>query len=404
MINIKFTQAAAAVTERFGELTNAPALVVDDHSIIIASNERGLRARPLTETRDLLGPEYLRLPIRLHGQCGEVILAEPANGEVLSPRLAQTILELVINQTLAVAGLPDQHELKNKFIHDLLHGLAGDEADIRREGQILGMDLTRPRAVILIDAAAFIGVAEEDDDGETNHTQIRRRSQVIIDSVVQFFHLPNDMICAYVGDGEVAILKASSSQDLAVWADRSGDSRTANPSWADLAALKRACVALVARLQADLDVPINIGIGRSHPGIAGIAHSYQDARTALSLAARFPGPKRVHCLDELGVAAFIGIADEQTKIDLARQLLSPLDGEPELFRTLQAFFANDCCPSQTANRLAIHRNTLALRFNKISLLTGLDPRKFNDATQIYLALLLLFPSGEPSQLRISIHE
>jgi carbohydrate diacid regulator len=392
MLNIQFNQAADAVTERFGELTNAPALVVDDRGIIIASSERGFRARPLTETRDLLGAEYLRLPIRLHGQCGEVILAEPANGEVLSPRLAQTILELVISQTLAVAGLPDQHELKNKFIHDLLHGLAGDEADIRREGQILGMDLTRPRAVILIDTTAFIGVAEEAADGETNHAQTRRRSQLIIDSVVQFFHLPNDMICAYVGDGEVAILKASSTQDLAVWADRNDDSRAANPSWADLAALKRACTALVTRLQADFAASINIGIGRYHPGIAGIARSYQDARTALSLAERFHGPKCVHCLDELGVAAFIGIADEPTKIDLARQLLSPLDSEPELFKTLQVFFANNCSPSQTANRLAIHRNTLALRFNKINLLTGLDPHKFDDSVQIHLALLLRSPS------------
>jgi carbohydrate diacid regulator len=158
--------------------------------------------------------------------------------------------------------------------------------------------------------------------------------------------------------------------------------------------LKRACTALVARLQTDLDAPINIGIGRYHPGIAGIAHSYEDARTALSLAERFPGPKRVHCLDELGVAAFIGIADEQTKIDLARQLLSPLDGEPELFKTLQVYFDNHCSPSQTAQRLAIHRNTLALRFNKISLLTGLDPHKFNDSVQIYLALLLRAPSRE----------
>jgi len=43
-----------------------------------------------------------------------------------------------------------QHELKNKFIHDLLRGSITDEADILRQGQILGMDFTRPRAVILI--------------------------------------------------------------------------------------------------------------------------------------------------------------------------------------------------------------------------------------------------------------
>jgi len=38
--------------------------------------------------------------------------------------------------------------------------------------------------------------------------------------------------------------------------------------------------------------------------------------------------------------------------------------------------------------LAIHHNTLTYRLQKIALLTGLDPRRFEEATQIYLALLL----------------
>jgi len=98
----------------------------------------------------------VRVPIRLDAQAGEVIVAEPASGETISPRLTQALVELVINQTAVVERLPNQHELKNKFIHDLLRGPIGDEASILREGQIMGMDFTRPRAVILIDAASYI--------------------------------------------------------------------------------------------------------------------------------------------------------------------------------------------------------------------------------------------------------
>jgi carbohydrate diacid regulator len=36
----------------------------------------------------------------------------------------------------------------------------------------------------------------------------------------------------------------------------------------------------------------------------------------------------------------------------------------------------------------IHRNTLAYRLQKVILLTGLDPRRFEDAAQIHVALLL----------------
>jgi carbohydrate diacid regulator len=84
----------------------------------------------------------------------------------------------------------------------------------------------------------------------------------------------------------------------------------------------------------------------------------------------------------------VGVADEQTKVDLAKYLLSPLDHEPELLTTLATFFTENCCPSLTARRLSVHRNTLSYRFDKITSLTGLDPRKFDQAVQIRLALLL----------------
>lgn len=142
------------------------------------------------------------------------------------------------------------------------------------------------------------------------------------------------------------------------------------------------------RLRADTGASISIGIGRYHPGIRGLARSYQDARVALSLGCRFHDRNQVHCLDRLGIAAFIGVADEQTKIELATYLLSPLDHEPELLATLDAFFASDLSPSSTASRLSIHRNTLSYRVDKITSLTGINPRRFDDAVQIRLALLL----------------
>ncbi|HEY9662956.1 MAG TPA: helix-turn-helix domain-containing protein, partial [Allocoleopsis sp.] len=123
-------------------------------------------------------------------------------------------------------------------------------------------------------------------------------------------------------------------------------------------------------------------------GLQGLAKSYEDARVALSLGSRLLGCNRVHCLAELGIAAFVGVADETTKIDLAKYLLSPLDQDPELLSTLDVFFAENCCPSSTAKKLSIHRNTLSYRLDKITSLTGLEPRKFDDAVQMRLSLLL----------------
>ena len=187
--------------------------------------------------------------------------------------------------------------------------------------------------MILIDAAAYI-LPPPDSGGRltVEDSRLRQRADSVIASVVGYFDLPNDTICAYIGGGEVAVLKASSTQDLEAWTDRVDSLEQVIPSWANLTALKRAVDGLLARLRRDALAPITIGIGRYHPGLRGLGRSYQDARAALSLGKRFHGPNQVHCLDGLGVASFVGVSDEATKVDLAAHLLSPLDHEPSCSR------------------------------------------------------------------------
>ncbi|HZU11896.1 MAG TPA: helix-turn-helix domain-containing protein [Chloroflexota bacterium] len=374
----EFERVAETVTERAAELLGTTVTVVDQHGLVVACSDPGRDSTYLE-----IGEDDLCVPLHLDAECGDVVISPPTNGEAISPRLCRVMAELIINQATVVDRLPNKHELKNKFIHDLLHNSAADEATILREAQILGMNLAAPRLVILIDAADYILGSRQ---GEPSEQRIRRRSQLVIGSVVDFFELPNDTICAYIGQGEVAVLKASNTKDLLSWIERPVESL--GPSWANLAALKRAGFALLHRLRADTRSDISIGIGRYHAGIDGLARSYQDARVALSLGRRFHGQNQVHCLDGLGIAGFVGVSDERTKIDLATFLLSPLDHEPELLQTLEMFFAHDCSPCATAAALTIHRNTLSYRLDKIASLTGLDPRRFDDAVQIRLALVL----------------
>jgi carbohydrate diacid regulator len=237
--------------------------------------------------------------------------------------------------------------------------------------------------VILIDAADYVLPANN------GHSEVQaQRVQTVIGSIVSFFQLPNDAICASLGEGKICVLKASNTRNLDPWATGSDLPEGLGSSWANLTALKRAADALLNRLCGDTNTSINIGIGRYHPGLQGISRSYQDAQASLSLGRRFQGNNRVHCLGELGIVAFVGVPDEATKIDLAKYLLSPLDQEPELLLTLNVFFSENCCPSSTAKRLSIHRNTLSYRLDKVATLTGLEPRQFDHAVQMRLSLLL----------------
>jgi carbohydrate diacid regulator len=329
--------------------------------------------------------EWLRVPFSVSGHSGDLLVGPTANGEVLSQRLVESVVELLVGQITVIESLPDQHELKNRFIWRLLHSDIPDEADALREGQILGMDLLRPRAVMLIDASEYVMGREGHNTAAGSDDWLRARN--VIKRIVHFFSLPSDAICAYIGEGEIAVLKASSSRDLGHWAIGAANDDLP-PSWSNLTALKRAGEELLSALKRDTGTDVSMGIGRYHRGIRDLSRSYEDARTALVVGKRFAEPGRLYCLDELGMAALVGISDEQTRRELASHLLGPLENESELMQTLDAFFAENCSSVGTAAKLFIHRNTLNYRLDKIASLTGLDPKRFDCAMVIRFALLL----------------
>jgi carbohydrate diacid regulator len=277
---------------------------------------------------------------------------------------------------------------RNRLIFELLHGVRGDDEDAFSEARAFGIDLAQPRAVMLIDAGDYTFKTLPEIDQHPAAGGVAARANRIVRSIVEFFELPHDTICSDLGDGEIAVLKASNTRNLVGWSLAEDDAPLAGRSWANLAALKRAANDLLERLVAETGATLTIGIGRHHRGISGLAASYVDARVAMTLGRRLHGPNRVHCLDDLGIAAFVAVNDELMKIDLAHHLLSPLDQEAELLETLDAFFEVDCSPAAAARQLRIHRNTLGYRLAKIASLTGLDPRRFDDAVQIRLARVL----------------
>jgi carbohydrate diacid regulator len=379
---VPFAYVAESIAHRAADALAASVMVIDENDVMVAHAQPGGGDGPVSARSDW-HPE-LRIPIQVLGRSGHVVAA--GLSESISPRLAQALIDLVVHRE-AVAQLPTQDDLRSKLVRDLLTGSVTDEPSAMRESHLLGMDLSRPRAAFLIHAAEYVLDASPPRD-PGNETTNHRRAREVIGHVVRFFNLPSATICTYLGDGEVAILKASSTRDLAPWSVSGLADGVSAGSWANLAAQKRAGQGLLTWLERQTGTSVTIGIGRFHPGLAGLARSYQDARAALSLGRRLGLSKQVYCLDDLGAAAFVGISDERTKLELAVRLLGPLDAEHGLITTLQAFFDENCCPSTTAKHLSIHRNTLSYRLDKVASLTGLDPRRFDDAIQIRLALLL----------------
>src|SRR5437763_15815615 len=102
MVTAHFEHVAEEVAERTAELLGAPVAVTDERGVVIASSERRTVGLPWHLVAAGQDSTCVRVPIRLDAQAGEVIVAEPASGEVISPRLTQALVELVINQTAVV--------------------------------------------------------------------------------------------------------------------------------------------------------------------------------------------------------------------------------------------------------------------------------------------------------------
>src|SRR3712207_6689675 len=108
----KFERVAKIVAEKVAQLLSAAVFVIDLHSIAIASSDRQLVGLPFKQICKQLTLDYLTIPIYFDTQVGEVIICKPHNGEEISPRLAQVIVDLIVNQIAVIDALPSQHQLK----------------------------------------------------------------------------------------------------------------------------------------------------------------------------------------------------------------------------------------------------------------------------------------------------
>src|SRR4051794_25513535 len=114
-----YQHLATDIVGRMTELLQSAVAVTDERGVVVAASAAHAIGLPAQRTTDFGGPDCFRTPLRLDTRAGEVVVARSLNGEELSPRLAQVIVDLVVGQAVVVNRLPAQHILKNKFIHDI---------------------------------------------------------------------------------------------------------------------------------------------------------------------------------------------------------------------------------------------------------------------------------------------
>jgi sugar diacid utilization regulator len=121
--------------------------------------------------------------------------------------------------------------------------------------------------------------------------------------------------------------------------------------------------------------PWRVAVGRAHPGLYGIARSYEEAREALTMAVRLHLDSPIVNAHDLLVYRVL-LRDQPAIVDLVASVLSPLlqarGGAEPLLATLDAYFRTGAVATESAKRLHVSVRTVTYRLSRIKKLTGYD--------------------------------
>jgi carbohydrate diacid regulator len=359
---------AEKIRAKVGSLLNRELSVVSPQGMVMASND------PSADEMIDLDQTPWAIPFNYGGQtAGFIVVAHQlSNHEEITP-LVRSIAELVMHQSILIEQIPKQEERLDKFIYDLLNRPLGDEPLMAAEARLFDIDLNRARIVIVIyvdDPVLTSGFSDPTSDREL---RIARYKAGIARGLKSFYTTSFDNIVAYIGQNKFCILK-----DL---------SNHGSPLEENLEAFKKSINTIYDIIKGELKLPTSVGVGNYHPNLIGLRQSYNEAISAIELGSQMWGTDRIYRIDDFGVVAPLLSGIDEKNIYFSRELLDRLGENSEIIQTLEAFFNYDMSLTRTAEALNIHRNTLVYRLDRIAETLNLDPRQFDDAVQIRLAIL-----------------
>jgi carbohydrate diacid regulator len=292
-------------------------------------------------------------------------------------------VEMMLQQEFLLKEVALERQAKENFVHDLISGRVGNDSDLFiARGHIVGYDITLPRVAIVINIYRFEKTAKQSlkkysglKEGEIYLQRIKNDVLRTIRDL--FINQPQDIV-SYIGGDRFIVLKTIKHYDKPeINRERS------------ITISRKIKSAILAQRK----FYASIGIGEYHPGIKGIMRSYQEACRALEIGNKMDDKAGIHHIAHLGISRLFAEISPETCNDFIRYVYKDNANKklkPIFLETLQAFFDNNMNITDTAKKIYVHRNTLLYRLEKIKQYTGLDPKKFGDALQLYIALQLNF--------------
>lgn len=305
---------------------------------------------------------YLAAPVLSQGErWGTLVVMEHCSRfgqfDSMVARRAATIVALqVMAERRAIAA---QWDAGAALLGELIRGHR-DAGALRRRAEFLGLNLDQPRVLALFSC-------------RTDAEQLLPNNNAIADA---FEELAPGMLSliANVAEGVAVVLELPHDDP---------DVRGAK------AGVRRVCERLA------LDDGLLVGISRICRSPDAYVQAYEQVGEVARCLDDFtvPGRSSVVAVDDLGAGRLFLVGSGREVADrFAGETLGPLPEEdtPLLLTTMTAFFGEDRSIRRTAERLAVHENTIRYRLTRIEELTGLPVRTDSGAQlSAQLALLVL---------------
>jgi carbohydrate diacid regulator len=327
-------------------------------------------------------PQGLIVPIS-HGEqvIGTLFIEDKPEEYQYYRAIVSTMVELLINQNVMIDSFPYKDKIKDNFVFGLLHRqLSVEDNKVREEAELFDINLNRDKVVMIIMVEGFWdglfgqNITATEEQKQTALSDYKKR---IYQAAGQFFGRLSGCSVSYFGlDTFVVLLDELYSLDGRAMIDQI---RTKSTELHKL---------LEKQFEESAHKRLLTGVGSFYRGKDGAILAYEEAKRAINLGLSIGDVRDLYHIDDLGMVATLAGGNKKWQDNFVRRLLVKLSQEDYLLQTVESFFDKNMSLTQTSKQLGIHRNTLLYRLDKIKKVTGLDPRKFNEAMELKVALIL----------------
>jgi carbohydrate diacid regulator len=316
------------------------------------------------------------------------ITGEPDEVSPFGEVIKMTV-EMMLQQEFLLKELQLEQQARENFIHDLISGRMGNDSELFiTRGQIVGYDILIPRVALVMDIYQFKKTAKQSlqtfkglKEGEI---YLQRLKNDVLKTIQGIFVDTPQEIASYTGGDRFVVLKTINLKDSDEILRRK---------------LFRMGKRIKNTISQQMKFKVTIGIGEYHEDIRGISKSFKEATQALDVGTKLEGAGDIYHVDNLGVGKLLAeIKGESQQEFMEKTIYSTKNNKEKkinetLLETLKAFFDNNLSISKTAQVIYVHRNTLLYRLRRVKEITSLDPKKFDDAVQLRMALKMRIYQG-----------